>query len=119
MFNVQVGYEDLASVLQDALDQAQSGKGKERHAMDNEPFRDQQIMEISRRQENISGPAFQAHKKLYEAEVMFSRGEYQRTKHELLGSIVYTAAMILRCDEVIGKNNQARMDVKDAFFTED
>lgn len=100
---VEKGYEELAGIFQDALDQAQKGKGKERHAKEDEPFVDQQILEISRRQNNISGPAFQAHKKAYEAEGMFSRGMLPEARRELLGSMVYIGAMILRLDEEIKK----------------
>ncbi|MCK9342308.1 MAG: hypothetical protein WCS15_00130 [Prevotella sp.] len=97
--NIEKGYEELAGVLQQALDQAQKGKGKERHAKEGEAFVDQQILEISRRQGNVSGLAFQVHKKLYEAEAMFERGEYGAAMHEMLGAIVYTAAMHIRSSE--------------------
>ena len=95
------GYEALENILQDALNQAQSGKGKDRHAGQNEPFLDQQIMEMSRRQRNISGPAYQAHKKLYEAEGMFGRSEYSAAKQEILGAIVYASAMVAKIDESV------------------
>lgn len=100
--NTNKGYEPLAAVLQDALDQAQSGKGQSRHAGDGEPFMDQQIMEISRRQGNVSGTGFQAHKKLYEAEGMLARGEYDAARREILGAINYAAACVLRIDEIVG-----------------
>lgn len=110
------GYEILADVLQDALDQAQAGKGKDRHAKDHEPFDEQQIMEIARRQGNVSGQGFQAHKKLYEAEGMFSRGEYARARHEILGAIVYASAMVLIIDENATKERAVRNDMDQVFW---
>lgn len=110
------GYEILADVLQDALDQAQSGKGKDRHAKNHEPFDEQQIMEIARRQGNISGQAFQAHKKLYEAEGMFARGEYARARHEILGAIVYASAMVLVIDENAAKPGNVRNELGNVFW---
>ena len=93
-------YQVLAAVLKDALDQAQSGKGKERHAKGRERFEDQQIMEIPRRQGNISGLGFQVHKKAYEAEGMFARGEYAAAMRELYGVINYAGAMVALVDEI-------------------
>lgn len=110
------GYEILADVLQDALDQAQSGKGKDRHAKNQEPFDEQQIMEIARRQGNVSGQAFQAHKKLYEAEGMVARGEYARARHEILGAIVYASAMALIVDEKATKEGDGRNDLDSVFW---
>src|SRR5262249_15028154 len=40
------GYESLAAVLDEALDQAQRGKGRERHAAAGEAFHDQQIVQL-------------------------------------------------------------------------
>lgn len=95
---VEKGYSELAAVLQEALDQAQSGKGKERHAGEGETFLEQPIMEISRRV-GPGGPAFQAIKKIQEALGSFRGGFFQRGKADLLGAIVYTAALLLLEDE--------------------
>lgn len=83
------GYESLASVLDEALAQAQSGKGKERHAS-GEAFEDQQICEIAARTGD-GGPIFQLVKKAYESQ----RLEGERGDAELLGTINYAVAAIL------------------------
>ena len=44
---IEPGYEPLAAVLQEALNQAQHGKGKARHAC-KKPFMRQPMMEIGR-----------------------------------------------------------------------
>lgn len=84
------GYEPLLEVLVEALDQAQYGKGKERHANDL-PFLRQPIMEIGR----MVGPGFnigQATKKGQEATRL---PETERKVKELLGGIVYLASAVI------------------------
>jgi hypothetical protein len=58
-------YVVLMDVLQEALNQASEGKGKERHAKEGEAFEDQPICEIARRLDG--GPLYQAVKKIYES----------------------------------------------------
>lgn len=87
------GYGPLATVLQQALDQAQSGKGKERHAND-KPFLKQPIMEIGR-MVGLGYQTGQAMKKAQEAVGMHDRGEPDRAAAELLGAINYLAAAIM------------------------
>jgi hypothetical protein len=63
---VKTGYESLAAVLAAALEQAQSGKGKERHAS-GQAFDQQPIMTIG----DMVGPGYQlgqAIKKLHESQ---------------------------------------------------
>ncbi len=86
-------YAPLAAILQEAYDQAATGKGKERHAR-GLPFLDQPILEIGR----MCGPGFdtgQSIKKQQEAMGMLMRGERDAAIRELLGAINYTAAAIL------------------------
>lgn len=90
---VTAGYEPLAAVLQQALDQAQAGKGRERHA-NGRPFDRQPIMEIGR-MVGIGYPAGQAKKKTQEAVGMLNRDEPDRAVAELLGAINYLAAAIM------------------------
>lgn len=90
---VVAGYEELAAVLQSALDQAQTGKGKERHA-NNRPIDRQPIMEIAR-MVGLGYPTGQAQKKTQEAVGMFNRGEPGRAVAELKGAIIYLAAAIM------------------------
>lgn len=95
---VEPGYEPLADILDAALDQAQRGKGKERHANDR-PFIQQPIMEIGR----MVGPGFaigQAIKKGQEATRLSSGSAQVR---ELLGAINYLAAAILLIEEEVIK----------------
>ena len=90
-------YENLERVLSSAYSQAARGKGKERHAEEDEPFEKQQICEIGRRlQGNPSaGPLFQAVKKIYES----GRLPKERAIAELYGAINYIAAGIIIQEE--------------------
>ena len=87
-------YAKLELVLDRALAQASGGKGKERHAVEGEPFERQQICEITRR----LGHGFsrgQAVKKIYEAQ----RLPQDRAVAELLGAINYIVASIIVLEE--------------------
>lgn len=88
------GYEGLALVLQGALNQAQNGKGRERHQQGDTPFHQQPICEIGR-MVGPGGTAFQAMKKTQEA----MRLPKKRAVAELLGAINYLAATIILMDE--------------------
>ena len=99
---VEPGYETVADVLRFALDQTQSGKGKERHASD-EPFEHQEIMDGARK----CGPeamAFQVRKKALEAVRLVNNGEYEKSKADILGAIIYAAAEYLRVEEMRAEN---------------
>lgn len=88
--SVQPEYESLHSVLTEALEQAQAGKGKDRHA-DGQPFEGQPIMWIA----DSFGEGYQlgqAVKKLHESQ----RLPKERAIAERLGAINYIAASILR-----------------------
>ena len=100
-------YSLLDVVLSDARNQAASGKGKERHAVDGEPFERQQICEIGRRlRGNVAaGPLFQAVKKVYES----GRLEGEAGVAELLGAINYISAAVILRREDAGK----RLDAQD------
>lgn len=91
------GYEPLAGILGEALNQAQAGKGKERHA-NGKAFLDQPIMEIGR-MVGIGYQTGQAMKKSQEAVGMHNRGEPDRAVAEMLGAINYLAAAILAIRE--------------------
>lgn len=92
------GYRSLAEVLQMALDQAQSGKGAERHA-DDKAFSSQPILEIARMLRGVDGHAFQIIKKAQEAARMASRGKHDAAVAEFLGVIVYASAAVIRIRE--------------------
>lgn len=85
------GYEQLAAVLDAALAQAQSGKGKERHAGEGEAFHDQQIVQLCEWMGSTQGDVFQAAKKAIES----TRLPDDRAEAELLGAINYLAAAVL------------------------
>lgn len=108
MFDVP-GYEDLAGVLAEAYGQAARGKGKERHA-NQSPFKNQPIMRISRGRSGIGGLSYQIQKKADEAIGMVERGKHEAACKELMGSIVYAAAMIL----LIREKNAGELPVSDA-----
>lgn len=90
-------YSPLASVLDRALAQASSGKGKERHA-NGKDFLDQPIMEIGR-MVGVGYQTGQAMKKAQEATGMLQRNEPDRAVAELLGAINYLAAAVLLIEE--------------------
>jgi len=87
------GYGPLRSVLDEALNQARSGKGNERHST-GQPFLEQPIMTIGRRY----GHGFnlgQAEKKMQES----LRMEKPAAVRELLGAINYIASAILLLED--------------------
>jgi hypothetical protein len=87
--NVKPGYESLASVLQRALDQAQDGKGAERHA-NSLPF-DQQPMQSIARAHGVGFLTGQASKKAEESHGLPAG----RDVAELLGAINYLAGAVI------------------------
>lgn len=97
------GYEDLTRILDEALQQATSGKGKERHA-GNKPFDKQPIMEIAR----MTGLAYQtgqAMKKIQESHTLLEIKGKEAAINELRGAIIYLAAAIKTIEEKMGKEH--------------
>lgn len=91
------GYEDLTRILNEALEQATSGKGKERHA-GGKPFDKQPIMEIAR----MTGLAYQtgqAMKKIQESHTLLEIKGKEAAINELRGAIIYLAAAIKTIEE--------------------
>lgn len=84
------GYECLFNVLVAALEQAQSGKGAERHA-NNLPFDQQPMQSVADATGSIDGILFQMMKKARESSGM----PLDRAVRELLGSIVYAAGAVI------------------------
>jgi hypothetical protein len=91
--NVAHGYFPLFSVLNDALNEAQVGKGKERHGNDLS-FTEQPALTITRAV-GLGFPLGQAMKKIQESQRM----DTDAAKRELLGAINYLAAAVLFLDE--------------------
>lgn len=84
-------YDSLYKVLLAAYNQAENGKGKERHQLNNEePFEDQKICEIARRL-SVDYNLGQAVKKIYESKRLADG----RDIAELYGAINYIAAAII------------------------
>ena len=90
---VAPGYEALADTLDEALCQAQAGKGAVRHST-GQPFLNQPIMEIGR-MVGIGYNVGQAMKKSQEA----MRLPDDRAIAELLGAINYLASAVLLIEE--------------------
>lgn len=88
------GYEQLAAVLDEALAQAQSGKGHTRHAT-GQPFHEQPIIGICDLLGSADFALGQAIKKLQESKRL-SNGH---AKAERLGAINYIVAAILYDEE--------------------
>ena len=91
--NVMEGYYPLFAVLTDALDQAQVGKGEERHG-NGLSFMEQPILTITRAV-GLGFPLGQAMKKIQECQRM----DADAAKRELLGAINYLAAAVLFFDD--------------------
>lgn len=91
---VKEEYTSLFSVFQNALNQAQSGKGPERHTIPGQLtyYEDQQICVIPKMQGSVDGPIFQAIKKCLEIKNITGTCSQVR---ELLGAINYIAAAII------------------------
>lgn len=100
---VEPGYEGLAAILDEALAQAQSGKGKDRHARDGQRFEDQPIFAINQLLGSLDGNAYQIIKKVSEAVGQIRKGNAAGGRRDLLGAIVYAAATIALADQGLGK----------------
>ena len=90
---VDSNYASLYSVLKDALHQAASGKGKERHAND-DPFERQSICEITRKH-GLAFATGQAAKKLEESHRLLQLRGVEAATNEILGAINYAAAAVI------------------------
>jgi hypothetical protein len=98
--SVTPGYGALADVLDEALAQAQDGKGRERHASNGEPFHDQQIVQLGEWMGGSTAFAIgQACKKALES----TRLPHDRARAELLGAINYLAAAVIVIDRRDGR----------------
>lgn len=91
---VPAGYDKLFRVLMAALDQAASGKGKDRHASDGVAFEDQPMSSINRTLGSVDGFLYQAAKKAQESRRLPSG----RAQAELYGAINYLAGAAIAYD---------------------
>lgn len=95
MTNVRKGYQGLATVLERSLNQAQNGKGNERHQVGETSFEQQPICELAR----LYGTGYnfgQAAKKAHETSQLSTK---EAKVNELLGAINYLAAAVLVIEE--------------------
>jgi uncharacterized C2H2 Zn-finger protein len=86
-------YMSLSIVLQEALDQAQRGKGHERHSA-GEPFESQEICQNTRAV-GLGFPLGQARKKAREAKGIFERHGASKAVPDILGAMNYLAAAVI------------------------
>lgn len=87
-------YSELKRIFTMAVEQAENGKGKERHAND-EPFEKQKICSLNRQIGSNHGLIYQACKKAIES----NRLSKERAIAEILGAINYLAAAIILKEE--------------------
>ena len=90
-------YDSLRGVLDEAFQQAASGKGSERHG-NGLPFDQQPMQVISDLLDSDAFMVGQAFKKAQEA----TRMEPAAARREYLGAIVYLAGVIVRMDRKNG-----------------
>ena len=91
--NVKPEYVSLLGVLCEALDQAQHGKGAERHNLGGDaPFERQRMQTVSELVGSPEGMVYQAIKKLTEG---MNLPTLDRQVKELLGAINYIAGIVL------------------------
>ena len=90
---IEDDYYELESTLDDAYEQASSGKGKERHANEN-PYEDQVICQVQRllKGHPFGGHAYQVIKKTIEAGRLYDLGRKDEAYAEILGAINYSCA---------------------------
>ena len=92
-FEVYEGYQSLYAVLCEALDQAQKGKGAERHNLGGDlPFERQRMQQISEMIGSADGMIYQVCKKVTEGVKLPT---LDRQVAELLGAINYLAGTII------------------------
>ena len=91
-----INCDKLVDVFAKAYKQVAYGKGRERHAMENCSFEDQQIVMLGVWQNSIDGAVFQGIKKALEAK----RLPKDRAQAELLGAINYLAAAYITLDKL-------------------
>jgi hypothetical protein len=99
--NTKKGYESLYRILMLALDQAQNGKGMERHA-DGERFENQPICRIGRRK-GLGFTEGQIWKKILEVDNLTT---IEAKIREMLSVIVYAAADIILLEEMVKDENE-------------
>jgi hypothetical protein len=89
-------YSELRRVLELAVHQAASGKGRERHAVEGERFEDQKIVQLGIWMRSAQGQLYQAAKKATEA----SRLKPGAARADILGAINYLAAAFLVIEQL-------------------
>lgn len=112
---VNEGYECLVDVLQKSLNQAQAGKGIQRHVSAHTNFENQKIMQGARAC-GLGGMSYQVYKKATEAQRQAEEGDYNGAYSNLKGVIVYAAAQFLRTKEMEVENYKSPNPEKHLYF---
>jgi hypothetical protein len=103
---VKHGYDCLADALTEALERAQTSKGKDRHAPSGEIFKDQIIFWIERL--GLGFQRGQSVKKLVESVVLENRGDKEGALAECLDSIVYICSHVIVLKEEMERDAQKK-----------
>ncbi|MFW6007930.1 MAG: hypothetical protein ACOCP8_01585 [archaeon] len=92
--DIEQKYFTLYNVLMESYEQSAMGKGKERHASNNN-FEDQVICQVQRLlyRHPFGGDAYQVIKKIIEAGRLYDDKGWEAAYNEVKGAIVYAAAM--------------------------
>lgn len=91
------GYQEFIAVLGKAYHQSAFGKGKERHG-EGRDFSQQPIL-TEALELSSAASAYQVSKKSKEAYRLAARGEFDKAKEDILGSIVYAVTQFLVVEE--------------------
>lgn len=91
------GYQEFIAVLGKAYHQSAFGKGKERHG-EGRDFTQQPIL-TEALELSSAASSYQVSKKSKEAYRLAARGEFDKAKEDILGSIVYAVTQFLVVEE--------------------
>ena len=104
----------LKKILDKAYEQASTGKGAERHGQQSDDLTQQPICLIPSMfgAAGAIGPAFQAIKKIQEGlnNYLNKKFTYDQLEREILGAIVYTAAILLNIKETDSNDTAELLD---------
>jgi hypothetical protein len=95
-------YQALKNEFDNALQQAQGGKGKERHARENQYFEDQVMCQVQRLliDHPLGGLAYQVIKKTIESGRLYNDKGIEAAIEEIYGAMNYLGGMSILYDEM-------------------
>lgn len=97
---VKTGYENLWTILVKALEQAQTGKGTNRHGHTGATWDRQTINAIPMMLGSVAPQAYQICKKATEAVGLVHAGNLNQAEEDALGIIVYAASLVFMIGEM-------------------